>query len=56
MDESFTLTIAANSSVFKTEFTFNSIPKVTDGKNQFYIGDRVVIIFPGTYEIDDIKK
>lgn len=36
--------------------TFNSIPNVDVGKNKFYIGNQVVTIPPGSYEIEDIEK
>ena len=36
--------------------TFNSIPSVDMGKKNFYIGNRVITILPGSYEIEDIEN
>lgn len=36
--------------------TFNSIPNIDTGKNKFYVGDEVIIIPTGTYEIEDIAN
>ena len=36
--------------------TSNSTPNVDRGKNKFYIGDHVMTILPGSYEIGDIEK
>ena len=34
--------------------TFNSIPKVDIGRNQFYVDKEEIIIPTGSYEIEDI--
>lgn len=36
--------------------TFNLIPNVDVGKNQFYMSDQVVTIHPGCYEIQHSEK
>ena len=36
--------------------TFNAIPNVDDGKNKIYVGDKIVIIPTGSYEIEDIER
>ena len=36
--------------------TFNSIPNVDIGKNKYYIGNQVITIPPGSYEIEDIEN
>lgn len=36
--------------------TFNSVPNIEFGRNKFYIGEHVVIIPPGQYEIEDLDK
>ena len=36
--------------------TFNAIPNVDVGKNKVYVGDRIVVIPTGSYEIEDIDK
>ena len=37
-------------------FTFNAIPNVDDGMNKIYVGDKIVIIPAGSYEIEDIER
>ena len=40
-----------------TEFlTFNSIPNVNKNNNIFKVGEEIIIIPPGSYEIEDIEK
>lgn len=36
--------------------TFNSIPNIDLGNNKFYVGDEVITIPTGSYEIEDIEK
>lgn len=36
--------------------TFMSIPNIEPGKNKFYIGDKVITIPEGTYDIEDIEN
>ena len=36
--------------------TLNSIPNIDEGKNKFYVGEEVITIFTGSYEIEDIEN
>ena len=36
--------------------TFNSIPNVDENNNKFYVGDKVILLPTGSYEIEDIDK
>lgn len=36
--------------------TFNSIPNIDTGKNKFYVGNEVIVLPTGSYEIEDIEK
>ena len=36
--------------------TFNSIPNIEEGKNKFYLGEEVITIHTGSYEIEDIEN
>lgn len=35
--------------------TFNSIPNIDTGKNKFYVGEEVIVLPTGSYEIEDIE-
>lgn len=36
--------------------TFNSIPNIDGGNNKFYVGEEVIVIPTGSYEIKDIER
>ena len=36
--------------------TFNSIPNIDEGKNKFHVGEEVITIPTGSYEIEDIEN
>ena len=36
--------------------TFNSIPNIDIGNNKFYVGEHILTLPTGSYEIDDIEK
>ena len=36
--------------------TFNSIPNIDEGKNKFYVGEEIITIPTGSYEIEDIEN
>lgn len=36
--------------------SFNSIPNIDTGKNKFYVGNEVIVLPTGSYEIEDIEK
>lgn len=36
--------------------TFNSIPNIEEGNNKFYVGDKIIKIPTGSYELVDIEK
>lgn len=36
--------------------SFNSIPNIDVGKNKFYVGDEVIVLPTGSYEIEDIER
>ena len=36
--------------------SFNSIPNIDTGKNKFYVGNEVIVLPTGSYEIEDIES
>ena len=36
--------------------SFNSIPNIDTGKNKFYVGNEVIVLATGSYEIEDIES
>ena len=36
--------------------TFNSIPNIDEGKNKFYVGEEIITIPTGSYEIEDLEN
>lgn len=36
--------------------TFHSIPNIDEGNNKFYVGDKIIVVPTGSYEIEDIEK
>lgn len=36
--------------------TFNSIPNIDVGRNKFYVGDQIITIPTGSYELENIEK
>ena len=37
-------------------YTYNSIPNIHENCNKFYVGEEIIVIPDGSYEIDAIEK